>query len=88
VISAAEYGLFRSSLAADAEETAARIDKVQEQLTGCRARMNNTDGQILRTEELHFDKLDRVTADEFIDCIEIGAADESGEREIHIRWKM
>lgn len=39
-------------------------------------------------EYTHFSKLDRIVADEFIDLVEVGMADNNGERDIHIHWKL
>lgn len=89
VISAEDYGLFRDSLTAEERGTAARIDEVSRQITDCRARLKNAEGQKALIEQYtHFDTLDRTVADEFIDYIEIGIPEENGEREIHIHWKI
>ena len=66
-----------------------RIGEVRQQITETRERMENTAGQKALIEQYtHFDTLDRTVADEFIDCIEIGMTDETGQREIHIQWKI
>jgi hypothetical protein len=89
VISAEEYGLFRDSLTAEEQATAARMNEVSSQIADCREHRKNAEGQKALIEQYtHFDTLDRTVADEFIDCIEIGMTDENGEREIHIQWKI
>lgn len=89
MISEADYGLFRQSLADEEQQLSQRIDEVRQQITETRERMENAAGQKALIEQYtHFDKLDRTVADEFIDCVEIGMTDENGEREIHIHWKI
>lgn len=89
LISAADYSLFRDSLTAEEQDTAARIGEINRQIAECREQMQHTDEQRTLIEQYtHFDTLDRTVADEFIDCVEIGMTDDSGEREIHIHWKI
>lgn len=88
-ISEADYALFRQSLTDEEQEVSRRINEVQQQITETRERMENAAGQKALIEQYtHFDTLDRTIADEFIDYVEIGMTDESGEREIHIHWKI
>ena len=49
---------------------------------------NAAEQKELMEQYTHFDTLDRTVADEFIDYVEIGMTDESGEQEIHIHWKI
>ena len=89
VISAEEYELFRDSLTAEEQATAARMNEVSSQIADCHEHRKNAEGQKALIEQYtHFDTLNRTVADEFIDCIEIGMTDENGEREIHIQWKI
>lgn len=88
-LSGEDYELFRRSLRDEEQELSARMEDISRQIDDCRERVNDTAWQ----EELisrftHFDCLTRTLADEFIDCIEIGQPDESGRREVHIRWKL
>lgn len=88
-ISASEYQLFHDSLESEAAEIEARIETVRAQIAETRRHMQQAEGrQALIRQYTHFDTLDRTVADEFIDSIEIGMTDESGAREIHIRWKI
>lgn len=89
IISDKDYALFRSSLCDEEQEITERIEEVGYQIAKCRERIKNTEGQRAIIEKYtHFDKLDRIIADEFIDYIEIGMTDENGIREIHIHWKL
>ena len=89
VISEEDYRLFRESLAAEEQEITERIDIVNEQIAAYRVRAANVEVQKALLEQYtHFDHLDRMIADEFIEYVEIGMTDENGEREIHIHWKI
>ncbi len=89
MISNADYALFRQSLADEEQLLSQRIDEMQEQIRATHARMENAAGEKSPTEQYtHFDALDRTVADEFIDYVEIGMTNESGDREIHIHWKI
>ncbi len=89
MISDEDYALFRQNLADEEQELSVRIDDINEQISTCKERIRNTEEQRAVIEKYtHFDKLDRTVADEFIDYIEIGMADENGIREIHIQWKI
>ena len=89
LISAKDYALFRKSLTDEEQELSERIREVRQQIKDTRTRMANAAEQKALIEKYtHFDTLDRNVADEFIDYIEIGMTDESGEREIHIHWKI
>lgn len=89
VISEEEYQLFRQSLSAEEQDISGRINEINCQITACRERMKNAAGQqALIAQYTHFEQLERTVADEFIDYIEIGMTDETGEREIHIHWKI
>lgn len=89
IISDKDYALFRNSLSDEEQEITERIEEVGRQMAECRERIKNTEGQRSVIEKYtHFDKLDRMIADEFIDYIEIGMTDENGIREIHIHWKL
>lgn len=89
IISDQDYALFRNSLCDEEQEITERIEEADYQIAKCRERIKNTEGQRAVIEKYtHFDKLDRMIADEFIDYIEIGMTDENGIREIHIHWKL
>ena len=89
VISDEDYFLFRQSFSEEEQELSARIADTSQQIEECRDHIRNSEGQKAIIEKYtHFDKLDRNIADEFIDYIEIGETCESGEREIHIHWKL
>lgn len=89
IISDKDYALFRNSLCDEEQEITERIEEAGRQIAKCRERIKNTEGQRAAIEKYtHFDKLDRMIADEFIDYIEIGMTDENGIREIHIHWKL
>lgn len=85
----ADYSLFRQSLSDEENDLAKQIAELGQQIADCRKRQENAEGQKALIEQYtHFDKLDRNIADEFIDYIEIGETCETGEREIHIHWKL
>ncbi len=89
IISDQDFALFRNSLCDEEQEITERIEKAGRQIAECHERIENTEGQRAVIEKYtHFDKLDRMIADEFIDYIEIGMTDENGIREIHIHWKL
>ncbi len=89
VISDADFAVFRESLNAEEQAVAAQMADVMQQLEECHRRQENAESQkALIQKYTHFDQLDRSVADEFIDVVEIGMANENGEREIHIRWKI
>lgn len=89
VISDADFAVFRESLDAEEQALAAQMADVGQQLAECRKRQEDAESQrALILKYTHFDQLDRSIADEFIDTVGIGMADENGEREIHIRWKL
>ena len=85
----ADYSLFRQSLSDEENDLAKQIAELGKQITDCRKRQENAEGQRSLIEKYtHFEKLDRNIADEFIDYVEIGETCENGEREIHIHWKL
>lgn len=89
VISDEDYRMFRESLHAEEQELSARIDETNRKIADCRTRMEYAQSQkALIARYTHFEQLDRTIADEFIDYIEIGMADETGMREVHIHWKI
>ena len=89
VISEADYRLFRESLTAEEQEITERLNSLNSRIAVCRTRMANAAEQkALLAQYMHFDHLDRLTADEFIDYVEIGMPDADSEREIHIHWKL
>lgn len=89
ILSDQDYALFRNNLCDEEQEITERIEEVDYQIAKCRERIKNTEGQRAVIEKYtHFNKLDRMIADEFIDYIEIGMTDENGIREIHIHWKL
>lgn len=89
VISNEDYILFRDKLSGEERELSARIDDIKSKIIDCREHIRNNDGKKSVIEEYtHFSKLDRIVADEFIDLVEVGMADNNGERDIHIHWKL
>lgn len=89
LLSDADYTLFRESLTAEEAALSARADELRQQIADLRKRQENAaDRQTLLRQYTHFDRLDRSIAEEFIDRIEIGMPEESGERELHIFWKL
>lgn len=89
LLSEKDYVLFRQSLSEEEKELAQRITDIRQQITETRERIEHTAGQkSLLEQSIRFDQLDRTIADEFINCVEIGMTDNSGEREIHIHWKI
>ena len=89
LISAKDYALFRKSLKDEEQDLTMRMQEVKKQIKDTRTRMANAAEQKALIEKYTcFDQLDRTVADEFIDYVEIGMTDESGEREIHIHWKI
>lgn len=88
-ISDEDYALFRNSLSDEEKMLTEQISEVRQQTEELHKRQENAEGQKALIEKYtHFDKLDRMIADEFIDSVEIGMTDENGIREIHIHWKI
>ena len=89
ILNDADYNLFRQSLSDEENNLAEQVTELLQKIADCRKRQENAEGQKALIEQYtHFDKLDRNIADEFIDYIEIGETCETGEREIHIHWKL
>ena len=89
VISDADYTLFRESLQAEEQALVAQTEELHRQIAECRKRQENAENRsTMLRQYTHFDHLDRVIADEFIDTVEIGMVNENGDREIHIHWKI
>lgn len=89
IISDKDYTLFRNSLCDEEQEITERIEEVYRQIAECRERIKNTEGQMAVIEKYtHFDTLDRMIADEFIEYIEVGEVQENGDRKLHIHWKI
>ena len=89
VISDEEYSVFRQSLSDEEHELSKQIDELTERLTSCKGHiMSNAEQKSLIEKFTRFEKLDRITADEFIDCIEIGMTNDDGFRDIHIHWRL
>ena len=88
-VSDTDYLLFRQSLSDEEEKLAKQITEIVQQTEECREHEGNPESRRELIERYtHFDKLDRNTADEFIDFIEIGEVSSNGQREIHIHWKL
>ncbi len=81
IISEEDYLLFRRSMS-DEEQA---LSEEMAEIAHRREMLKNQQEPDIR-ELVRFDKLDRITADEFIDFIEIGAADENGERRVVVHW--
>ena len=89
LLSDEDYAVFRQSLSNEEEKLSEQVAEVSEKITDLRKRQRNAEGQkALIRQYTHFEKLDRSIADEFIDYIEIGETCETGEREVHIHWKL
>jgi DNA invertase Pin-like site-specific DNA recombinase len=88
-ITDAEYALFRESLQAEEQTLARQTEALHKQITACRTQQEQTaDRNTLLRQYLPFRRLDRSIADAFVDTVEIGEVDETGEREVVIRWKF
>lgn len=88
-VSDEDYAIFRKGLRDEEQELSARIAETRQNIGKCRQLIRDTGEQRSVIEKYtHFDMLDRNIADEFIDYVEVGEPDESGEREIHIHWKL
>ena len=89
ILSDEDYALFRENLTAEEQAISRQIDDIIHQIEDSRKRLENAESQkALIQKYTHFDNLDRSIADEFIDTIEIGIVSETGEREVHIYWKL
>ena len=89
MLSDGDYSVFRQSLSDEENDLTEQIAELGQQIADCRKSQENAEVQkALIGQFTHFDKLDRIIADEFIDYIEIGETCESGAREIHIHWKL
>lgn len=89
LISASDFTLFRENFSQEEAELSEHIDKLEKQLETCRSQQESSDIRSALIEKfMNFTELTRTVADEFIDHIEIGQTDESGQREIHIFWKI
>lgn len=87
IISEEDYTIFRQSLTDDEHKLSEQLAETERLIAEYREKQYNPDEQkALIKKYIHFDKLDRDIADEFIDVVEIGAKDENNEREIHIHW--
>jgi hypothetical protein len=77
------------NLSDEEQKLSEQISEVVQRIEECHKRMENDEGQKALIEKYtHFEKLDRSIVDEFIDLVEIGITNDSGEREIHIHWKI
>jgi len=81
IISEEDYLLFRRSMS-DEEQA---LSEEMAEIAHRREMLKNQQEPDIR-EMVRFEKLDRITADEFIDFIEIGATDENGERRMVVHW--
>lgn len=89
IISDNDYALFRLKLSDEEKLLSARIDELTEKMRDVSGQIGSTEAQErIIGKYIHFDKLDRAVADEFIDRIEVGMVNDNGEREIHIYWKL
>ncbi|NLT08307.1 MAG: recombinase family protein [Ruminococcus sp.] len=87
-LSAEDYLLFRQNLSREEQRLSGLIADTSRQAENCRSQAFSGKQSAAIEQYIRFDKLDRTVADEFIDCVEIGMADENGLREVHIRWKL
>ena len=89
LISGQEYTLFRDVLLEEEENASNQIMDLQQQLKLLAAKEIHAEAQHAWMETyMHFKKLDRTIAEEWIHYIEIGAVCETGEREILIHWNI
>ena len=89
LISGQEYTLFRDVLLEEEENASNQIMDLQQQLKLLAAKEIHAKAQHAWMETyMHFKKLDRTIAEEWIHYIEIGAVCETGEREILIHWNI
>ncbi|MBR1554073.1 MAG: recombinase family protein [Oscillospiraceae bacterium] len=89
ILSDEDYALFRENLTAEEQAVSRQIDDITQQIQDSHKCLENAESQkTLIQKYTHFDHLDRSIADEFIDTIEIGMVSETGEREVHIYWKL
>lgn len=89
LISAEDYDLFRRKMTDEEEKLAGQTAETERQTEACRQLILSACGQKELAESyMHFETLSRAAADEFIERIIIGEADENGEREIGIHWKI
>lgn len=89
LISEQEYAMFRDVLFAENQEISQRMKNLKKQLEELSVKETYAENQQALIEQyMHFTKLDRMIADEFIDFIEIGEVSDTGEREILIHWKI
>ncbi len=89
ILSDEDYALFRETLTAEEQTISGQMDDIRQQIEDSQKRLENAESQkTLIQKYTHFDHLDRSIADEFIDTIEIGMVSETGEREVHIYWKL
>lgn len=83
IISEEDYLLFRRSMSDEEKAVSAEMAEISHR----REKLKNQQEPDIR-ELVRFEKLDRITADEFIDFIEIGMAGRNTEREVIIHWKV
>ncbi len=85
VISSEDYFIFRQQLGKEEASISAQLSDIENRLDKL---LDQRSEEPDINDFLHFDKLDRITADEFIDFIEIGMADENGERDVVVHWNV
>lgn len=89
LISDKEYVMFRDVLLAEEQDISRRIEDLTEQTENISEKKINTENQLAFIEKYtHFTTLDKTVADEFIDCIEVGEINDTGERDVMIHWKI
>lgn len=89
IISQADYKIFRESLSAEEQDIKYRISEIEKQIEEYHERQKNSGNQRNIIEKyIHFTKLDRSIAEEFIDFIEVNELQKNGERNINIHWKL
>lgn len=85
VISSEDYFIFRQQLGKEEASISAQLSDIENRLDKL---LDQRSEEPDINDFLHFEKLDRITADEFIDFIEIGMADENGERDVVVHWNV
>lgn len=88
-VSDEDYAFFRESLSDEEKRLSEQTETIGRQIEECRMRQKNTAEKKAVIEEfIRFERLDRSSADEFIELVEVGLPDDNGAREVHIHWKL
>ena len=85
ILTSDDYVLFRREFSDEVSETSENIAKLENEI---KILQSNSGKDIIPENFTGFSELDRITADEFIEHIEIGNVTDENEREITIYWKI